>query len=223
MKINAIITGSTGMVGKGVLLECIEREDVDKVLVINRSSAGINNKKLTEILHDDFYDLSSIQDQLKGFNACFFCLGVTSAGMDKAKYEKITYDMTIYFAETLLALNPDMVFFYVSGSGTSTNGKSRMHWANVKGRTENKILEMGFKDAYMFRPGFIQPMKGIKSKTGWYQAIYNVLSPMYPFLRRIFPSSITNTITLGQAMINIAQNGYSKKHLENGDINDAGG
>ena len=222
MKIKAIITGSTGMVGKGVLLECLDSKDVESVLLINRSTVGMEHDKLTELLHKDFFDLSTINDQLRGYNACYFCMGVSSAGMDKEKYEKITYNVAMHFANTLVEFNPGMTFCYVSGSGTSTSGKSRMHWANVKGKTENDILALPFKDAYMFRPGFIQPMKGIKSKTGWYQALYNIFSPLYPVLRKVFPAFVTNTTTLGQAMINVTVSGYEKKHLENSDINAVG-
>ena len=219
MKVKAIITGSTGMVGKGVLLECLENKEVESVLVINREPVGISHKKLKEIIRTDFYDLSGIRDELAGYNACFFCLGVSSFRMSEAKYTKITHDLTINFAETLLELNPEMTFCYVSGTGTDSSEKGRSMWARVKGKTENELLKMPFKSAYMFRPGYIHPMKGIKSKTRLYNALYVVFKPLYPILNFLFPKYVTTTVNTGKAMISAAITGYEKKHLENEDIN----
>lgn len=219
MKIRAIITGSTGMVGKGVLLECLENDVVESILVINRKPVGIEHPKLKEIIHDDFYDLSAIKDDLKNYNTCYFCLGVSSMGISKEKYFKITHDLTLHFAETLVELNPQMTFCYVSGTGTDSSESSAMDWANVKGKTENDISTLPFKASYMFRPGFIQPMKGIRSNTKVYDILYQILKPFYPVLKLLFLKYITNTTAVGKAMINAATLGYPDKYLENKDIN----
>ena len=222
-QIKAIITGATGMVGKGVLLECLDDPRITSVLVINRQSVDINHPKLTEIIHKDFLDLSPVKDQLAGYDACFFCLGISAAGMSEEAYTRITYDMTLHMAKTLKGLNKDLIFCYVSGTGTDSSEKGRMMWARVKGKTENDLLKMGFKDAYMFRPGFIQPMKGIKSKTRLYQTMYNIFSPFYPLLKRLFPKYITNTSLVGKAMIEVATTGSDRTYFENKDINEIAG
>lgn len=219
MKIRAIITGSTGMVGKGVLYECLENPDVESVLLINRSPLGIKHDKLKEIVHKDFNDLSSIKDELNGFNACYFCMGISSVGLSEDKYRKITYDITLHFAKSLIEINGDMTFIYVSGTGTDSTEKGRMMWARVKGKTENDILAMPFKGAYMFRPGYIQPMRGIKSRTRVYNVLYFFFKPLYPILKKLFPKFVTNTDNVGKAMIKASLQGYDKKHLENVDIN----
>ena len=220
MKIKAIITGSTGMVGKGILLECLDSPKVESVLVINRKPVGIKHEKLKEIIHADFYDLSNIEEQLMGYNACYFCLGVSSFRMSEADYTKVTHDLTIHFAETVLRMNPGMTFTYVSGVGTDSSEKSRTMWARVKGKTENDLLAMPFKAAYMFRPGFIQPMKGIKSATKLYNAIYVVFKPLYPLLKTISPNGVTSTVQLGLAMINVTLEGHEKKVLQAKEINE---
>ncbi len=217
MKIKAIITGTTGMVGKSVLLECLDRPDVESILVINRTSLGMTHPKLKEVLHSNFKDLSPIKEQLKDYNACFFCMGVSVVGLNEEQYSKITFDITRHFADVLHELNPDMVFNYVSGTGTDSTEKGRSMWARVKGKTENYILNKGFKDAYMFRPGAIIPEKGIKSKTGWYNFFYIISTPIFPMLKKL--KSITTTTKLGQAMINSVLYNYPEKHLENKDIN----
>jgi len=218
MKLKVIITGSTGMVGKGVLLECLDSPEVEHVLVVNRSSVGITHPKLKEIIHKDFFDWSAIRDQLNGYTACYFCLGVSSVGMNEVDYRRMTYELTLGFAREVLALNHEMTFCYVSGAGTDSTENGRLMWARVKGKTENDLLALGFKDAYMFRPGFIQPMRGIKSKTAMYQGIYNIISPFYGLLRRL-PKYVTNTVTLGKAMIGVALKEYERKVLESMDIN----
>ena len=218
MKLKVIITGSTGMVGKGVLLECIDSPDVESILVINRSPVDGKHPKVKEIIHKDFFDWSGIRDQLSGYNTCFFCMGVSSAGMKEADYKRMTYDLTLGFAKVVLFLNPDMTFCYVSGAGTDTSEEGRMMWARVKGKTENDLLSLGFKAAYMFRPGYIHPMRGIKSKTPLYNAFYTVLKPMYPLLKRM-PKYVTDNAIIGNAMIKVALSGYSKKVLESIDIN----
>jgi putative NADH-flavin reductase len=211
MKIKAIITGATGMVGEGVLLECLNHPDVEEVLVINRRTLGMLHPKLTEIIHQDFFNLAPIESQLSGYNACYFCLGVSSIGLDKQQYEHFTYDLTIHVNETLAKLNPDMTICYVTGAGTDIN--SKQHWARVKGATENKLLEL-FKNAYMFRPAFMKATKGQKNLKSWYK----LLSWMYYPGRAIYPSGFLTLKEVGLAMINVTSRGYSKPHIEVKDI-----
>jgi hypothetical protein len=218
MKINAIIMGSTRMIGKGVLFECLENDHVESVLLISRQSCNIRHHKIREIIHEDFHDFSTIINELTGYNACFFCLGVSSAGMAEKDYYKITYDLTINFARTILPVNPELVFCYISGAGTDTSEKGRMMWAQVKGKTENTLLAMPFKAAYMFRPGFIQPMKGITSRTKGYNLLYIIFKPLYYMLRQ-FRGLVTNTELLGKAMINTVFYGCDKTILATKDIN----
>lgn len=218
MKINVIITGTTGMVGKGVLLECLDCPDVASVLVVNRRPLGRTHPKLKEVIHADFFDLTSIAGELKGYNACFFCLGVTSAGLNEKAYAHLTYDLTMSFANTFIVQNPGSVICYVSGAGTDSSEKGRVMWARVKGRTENALLAMPFRSAYMFRPGFIEPLKGIKSSTRLYNTLYVILRPLFPLFRSM-PKFATDTVRVGKAMINVATRGYEKKLLECSDIN----
>lgn len=216
MNLRVIITGTTGMVGKGVLLECLEHPAIAEVLVVNRSSIGMQHAKLKEVIHKDFHDLSPVKEQLQGYDACFFCLGVSVVGLNEEQYSRITYDLTLHFAETVI--NPDMVFTYVSGTGTDSTEQGRTMWARVKGKTENALLKMPFKAAYMFRPGIILPMKGIKSKTPLYNAAYTILRPFFGLMKNM--ASVTDTERVGKAMINVVLNGSSKTHLENKDINE---
>lgn len=216
---NVIITGSTGMVGKGVLLECIKSNQIGKILLINRTSVGIKDEKVKEILIPNFEEIDSIKNDLAGYDACFYCMGVTSVGKDEKEYTKLTYTYANSLALLLFNTNKNLTFCYVSGEGTYSSEKGRLMWARVKGRTENMILNMGFKDAYMFRPGFIQPFDGIQSKTEWFNKVYKVTSFLYPVLNQIAPKFITNTSLVGKAMINALQFGYNKKHLQNKDIN----
>jgi uncharacterized protein YbjT (DUF2867 family) len=206
------------MVGRGVLLECLDSPDVASVLVINRHPVGITHPKLREVIHADFFDLTSIAGELKGYNACFFCLGVTSAGLAEKSYAHLTFDLTISFAKAFAEQNPGSVFCYVSGAGTDSSEKGRVMWARVKGRTENALLAMPFRSAYMFRPGFIEPLKGIKSSTKLYNTLYIILRPLFPFFRSM-PKFATDTIRVGKAMINVATGGYQKNLLECIDIN----
>jgi uncharacterized protein YbjT (DUF2867 family) len=212
----AIITGSTGMVGKAVLIECLESNDVQEVLVVNRNPIGMEHQKLREVILKDFSDLEPVKDSLAGYDACFYCMGVSAVGMSKEKYHHITYTLTEAFSKTLYELNPDMVFNYVSGTGTDSSEKGRIMWARVKGKTENMILNMGFKDAYAFRPGAILPEKGVKSKTGWYNAFYVITRPIFPLLRKL--SSVISSPMIGQAMINSVLHPSENKFLENKDI-----
>jgi uncharacterized protein YbjT (DUF2867 family) len=215
---NVIFFGATGMVGQGALRECLLDPDIHQVLSIVRSPSGQHDLKLRELVHTDFFDYTLIEPQLTGFDACFFCLGVTSAGLSEAKYTHLTHDLTLAAATTLARLNPQMTFLYISGSGTDSTERGRSMWARVKGKTENDILKLPFKAAYMFRPGFIQPLHGIRSKTPSYQFFYNVTRPVFPLLQKIFSRQITTTEQLGRAMIRVARDGYPKPVLEARDI-----
>ena len=207
------------MVGQGALRECLDHADVTSVLVVGRSSSGIKHEKVREVIHDDFLDYSGIEDALRGYNACFFCLGVSAAGMSEQDYHRVTYEFTLRAAETLAKLNPDMTFCYVSGTGTDSTERGRSMWARVKGKTENHLMRLPFKAAFMFRPGYIQPLKGIKSKTRLYRWSYAVVGPFYPVLKTLFPRFVTTTEKLGLAMIRVAGSGYPRQVLENRDIN----
>lgn len=219
MGYKVVITGTTGMVGKGVLLECIDHPSIDRILIVNRNTLGMDHPKVKEVLVKDFFDLSDISVELKGYDACFFCLGITSLGQSEASYSKTTYDLTLNFAKTFIDQNEKKTFCYVSGTGTDSSEKGRTMWARIKGKTENSLLEMPFKKAYMFRPGYIQPLRDIKSKTQWYAALYLVFKPIYLILKH-FPSTATNTTNMGLAMINSLDGKYSKSILENKDINE---
>jgi hypothetical protein len=214
MKIRAIITGTTGMVGEGVLLECLASNDVEQVLIINRKQGGFSHPKLKEIIHSNFQDLSPIADQLKGYNACYFCLGTSSLGMNEQDYTRITYDLTLHVAKTLLAQNTDMTFIYVSGGGTDSSEKGNLMWARVKGKTENDILNLGFKDAYAFRPGFMKPTAGQKNALKFYAYI----NWLYPVLRALVPGVVSTLAEVGQAMIKVTKQPNQKKVLELKDI-----
>lgn len=218
MKIKAIITGTTGMVGRGVLLECLDHPEVESVLIVNRSPLGISHPKLKEVIHGDFFNLSAIAHEFIGYNAVYFCLGVSSAGMNEQKFTHFTYDLTTHFAHTVASVNKDVTFCYVSGQGTDTSEKGNIMWARVKGKTENAILNMGFKDAYMFRPNAIIPERGVKSKTALYNALYVIMRPFYPFLRKM-TGSVSTSITVGKAMINVVLRPQENKFLENKEIN----
>jgi len=214
MKIRAIITGATGMVGEGVLHECLLSNEVEQVLVINRKPCGVTHPKLKEIIHKDFFNLTPIEEQLKGYNACYFCLGVSSVGMSEADYHHMTYDLALHAARILLKQNADMTFIYVSGSGTDSSEKGKVMWARVKGKTENDILNLGFKDAYAFRPGFMKPTPGLKNVLGFYAYI----NWLYPAFRFLAPGVVSTLSEVGVAMIKVTLNGSSKKALEVRDI-----
>jgi uncharacterized protein YbjT (DUF2867 family) len=214
-----ILFGATGMVGQGVLRECLLDPGVHQVLSIVRTPTNQLHPKLRELVHTDFFDYSAIESQLTGFDACFFSLGVSSAGMDEAKYTHLTYDLTLAAARTLATLDPNMTFIYISGAGTDSTERGRIMWARVKGKTENDLLKLPFKSAYMFRPGFIQPLHGIRSKTCLYQALYTALNPVLPLLKSTFPKYVTTTEQLGRAMLKVAKQGYPRPILESKDIN----
>jgi uncharacterized protein YbjT (DUF2867 family) len=214
IKIKAILTGATGMVGEGVLHECLNHPDVVTVLVINRKPCGVVHPKLKEIIHNDFFDLSPIESQLAGYNACYFCLGVSSVGMKQPEYFKLTYTLTMHVAQTLCKLNKDMVFCYVSGAGTDSSEKGRIMWARVKGKTENDLMKLQFRAAYAFRPAFILPTKGLKNVL----ASYKYVTWLYPVFRPLFPNYFGTLKEIGLAMVNSVKFGNEKHVLELKDI-----
>ena len=214
-----ILFGATGMVGQGALRECLLDPAVEHVLVVGRSPTGQHHAKLREIQHDNFLDYAAIESELLGYDACLFCLGISSVGLSEASYRHITYDFTLAAARTLSKLNPAMVFIYVTGRGTDSTAQGQLMWARVKGETENELLKLPFKAAYMFRPAAIQPLHGIKSKTAWVQAIYVAAAPLFGVLKRVAPKYITTTERIGRAMIRVARDGYPKAVLESDDIN----
>ncbi|MFL6812476.1 MAG: epimerase [Bradyrhizobium sp.] len=214
-----VLFGATGMVGQGVLRECLLDAEVESVLAVGRNPTGQRHAKLREIVHDDFLDFSGIESQLAGYDACFFCLGVSSLGMSEEQYRRLTYDITLAAARTLAKLNPQMVFIYVTGRGTDSSERGKLMWARVKGKTENDLLKLPFKAAYMFRPAGIQPLHGIRSKTGWVQAIYVGAAPLLSLLHRVAPTYMTTTEQVGRAMIKVARDGHPKPVLESDDIN----
>jgi uncharacterized protein YbjT (DUF2867 family) len=214
-----IIFGATGMVGQGVLRECLMDPGVARVLVVGRSPTGQQTAKLQEIIHDNFLDYGTIEAQLTGYDACFFCLGVSSLGMNEERYRHLTHDITLAAAKTLASLNPGMTFIYVTGAGTDSTEQGSRMWARIKGKTENDLFKLPFKAAYMFRPGGIQPLHGARSKTAWVQAFYVATSPLLSVLRHLAPSIMTSTEQIGRAMLRVAREGYPKKVLESVDIN----
>jgi uncharacterized protein YbjT (DUF2867 family) len=218
---NVLIFGTTGMVGQGVLRECLLDAQVTRVISVGRNGTGQQHRKLRDLVQPDPSDLSALEPQLADTDACFFCLGVSAVGMSEARYTSLTYDLTMRVAETLVRIAPGMTFVYVSGMHTDSTEQGRAMWARVKGRTENALLRLPFKGAYMFRPGIIIPMHGVTSKTTWYRVIYAMLGPLFPLMRRRFPNSVTTTEAVGRAMIAVARGGYPKRVLENGEINAA--
>jgi uncharacterized protein YbjT (DUF2867 family) len=211
--VKAIITGATGMVGEGVLLECLTNPAVEQVLVINRKPGGVSHPKLREIVHADFFDLTPIEQQLAGYNACFFCLGVSSVGMDQDLYKHVTYDLTLGVAQTLAKSNPDMTFCYLTGAGTDSSEQGRVAWARVKGATENALMRL-FRNAYMFRPGMMKASPGQKNL----KLAYRMLAWIYPIGRALAPAFFCTLQEVGRAMINAAEKGAPKKILEVPDI-----
>ena len=217
-QMNIVLFGATGMIGQGVLRDCLLAPDVDAVLVVGRSTTGVRHAKLREIVRTDLSNYEGLEAELSGVNACFFCLGVSSSGMSEAEYERITYAITVAAAAVLSRLNPRMTFVYVSGAGTDISEKGRIMWARVKGRTENALLNMPFAAAYMFRPGFIEPLHGATSKTRMYRVFYTLTRPLLPLLRRAFPNHVLTTEQMGRAMLQLVRNGYPKRVLEIRDI-----
>ena len=217
-----LVFGATGMVGQGVLRECLLDPEVELVATVGRTATGMQNPKLREIVREDLQSYAGIEDQLTGFDACFFCLGVSSAGMKEADYERVTYDLTLAAAETLSRVNPGMTFIYVSGAGTDGTERGRIMWARVKGRTENALLRLPLK-AHMFRPGLIQPLDGIRSKTRAYRILYGLAKPLLPLLRWALPNQVLSTRDVGRAMLAVAKRGYEKRIMETRDIRAAVG
>ena len=214
MRIKAILFGATGMVGAGVLHVILGHSDVEAVLVIGRRPCGVKHPKLRELLHSDFFNYATIEDQLRGYNACYFCLGVSSVGMNEKDYTRSSYDLTMSAATVLARLNPDMTFCYVSGTGTDSTEKGRVMWARVKGRTENALLKLPFKAVYLFRPGFIRPIKGL----GHAHAVSIAIGLLYPLGKFLLPQYVCTLEDLGLAMVHAAGTGYSKQVVENTDI-----
>ena len=215
---NVLIYGATGMVGQGVLRECLLAADVTRVQTVGRAGTGIRHQKLTELVVPNMFDHRAFSAQLSGYDACFFCLGVSSAGRSEADYTRLTYDLTLACAHPLARLNPDMTFVYVSGAGTDRTEGGKSMWARVKGRTENALLRLPFKAVYMFRPGLIRPLHGIRSKTPLYRITYWLAAPFLPLLQRLFPAQVTDTEQVGLAMLVVARHGAPKVILESRDI-----
>jgi uncharacterized protein YbjT (DUF2867 family) len=213
-----VLFGASGMVGQGALRECLNDADVEGVLAIGRSPSGQQHPKLKEWLQQDVGDLSMLEHELKSYDACLFCLGVSAMGMSEEQYKRVTYDLTLKVAQTLERINPKMTFVYVSGGGTDATERGESMWARVKGATENALLAMPFERAYMLRPGFIRPLHGVVSKTRWYRVLYALTGPMYPALKRLFPGQVTTTEELGRAMLQVLKRGFSERVLENRDI-----
>ena len=218
---NILIFGATGMVGQGVLRECLKARDVGHVVAVGRQSTGIVHERLSEIVAPDLTNLAAHRDRLAPFDACFFCLGVSSVGMNEADYTRVTYDLTLSVARLLVRENSQMVFTYVSGAGTDSTDEGKRMWARVKGRTENALIALGFKGAYMFRPGIIQPMHAVRSKTPAYRATYALATPLFGVIRTFWPRSIVTSEQVGLAMLGVARRGYARAILEVPDIQEA--
>jgi len=214
MKLKLILTGATGMVGEGVLHECIQSPDVEEVLIINRKASGVKHPKLKEILHDNFFDLKPIRNELAGYNACLFCLGVSSVGMKEEEFYQKTYVLTMHFAKTVSEMNPQMTFCYISGAGTDSTEKGKSMWARVKGKTENDLKKLPFKNFYAFRPGMLYPTKGLKNTLTYYKYLGWIYYP----LRLFAPKFVSTLKELGLAMITVASHGYQKNIIEVKDI-----
>jgi uncharacterized protein YbjT (DUF2867 family) len=215
---NVLILGATGMIGQGVLRECLLDPGVERVTTLGRRPTGRHDPKVREIVHDDLFDLSAIEAQLTGTDACFFCLGVSAIGMTEGSYAAVTHDLTLAVAKSLVRVAPGATFIYVSGRSTDSTEQGRAMWARVKGRTENDLLRLPFKAAYMFRPGLIFPLHGIRSKTRWYQLVYDIIAPLRPIILSLFRSSVTTTEQVGRAMLTVARYGYPTRILETSDI-----
>jgi uncharacterized protein YbjT (DUF2867 family) len=217
-----VLFGASGMVGQGVLRECLRDDSIEAVLSITRSPSGQKHEKLRELVHADFTNFSAIEGDLWGYDACFFCLGITSVGMTEEAYQRVTYDIPLAAAQALVRRNPGMVFIYVSGAGTDSSEQSRTMWARVKGKAENALGKLPFKAVYLFRPAFIRPMHGIVPKTRMLRWLYALTSPLFPLLKALFPKHVTTTERVGRAMIAVAQRGAPQKILENRDIDALG-
>jgi uncharacterized protein YbjT (DUF2867 family) len=214
-----ILFGATGMVGQGALRECRLDPAVERVLAVVRTATGQQDEKLRELVVRDFIDFTAVESELTGYDACFYCLGVSSAGLGEAEYARVTYDVTVAVASTLARLNPGMTFVFVSGASADSTEKGRVMWARIKGKAENAVLRTPFKASYVFRPAFIQPLHGITSRTPLYRVLYRVIAPLVPVVRALVPGKVTTTERLGRAMIAVVRHGAPKRVLENADIN----
>jgi uncharacterized protein YbjT (DUF2867 family) len=221
--VKIIVFGATGMIGQGLLRECLLDGDVERVLVVGRTPLGQQHEKVRELLHQDFLDFSAVESELGGYDACLFCLGVSSSGMTEEAYYRVTYEFTLAAARTLAKSSPGMTFIYVSGAGTDSSESGRTMWARVKGKTENALLKLPFKASYMFRPGYIQPLHGITSKTKSYRIMYAVLGPLYPVWKTVAPKHVTTTEKVARAMLRVVKQGAPKQLVENQDINELAG
>jgi uncharacterized protein YbjT (DUF2867 family) len=219
---NVLILGATGMVGQGVLRECLLDVGVKRVVTLGRSATAQRHAKLRQVVHANLLDLTSIESELTELDACFYCLGASAAGLSEQEYTRVNYDLTLSVAETLVRLEPGMTFIYVSGAGTDSSEQGRVMWARVKGRTENALLRLPFVSAYMLRPALIIPMHGIRSRTPWYRLLYGIMTPAYPLLARLFPNFVTTTERLGRAMLRLARTGYPARVLESPQIDELG-
>jgi len=219
-EMKVVILGATGMVGQGVLRESLLDPDVALVQTVGRTATGAPHPKLREIEHSDLWHYETIESGLSGFDACFFCLGVSSSGMKEDEYKRMTYGITMAAADVLCRLNPGLTFIYVSGAGTDRSEHGRVMWARIKGKTENALFEMPFH-AYAFRPGVIEPLDGIRSRTKSYRVLYKVTKPLLPLLRAGFPNHVLTTKQIGRAMLAVAKEGYPKRILESKDIREA--
>jgi len=213
-----LIFGATGMVGQGVLRECLLAEDVECVLTVGRNPVANRNSKLRQLIHTRMFDYREIEEQLRGFDACFFCLGVSSAAMSEAMYTKVTYELTMAAASVLARLNPQLTFIYVSGTGTDSTEQGRVMWARVKGRTENALQRLPFKAVYLLRPGIIQPLHGIRSKTGLYRFLYAYTKPLLTVLRKLCPDLVLSTECVGKAMLAVVRQAPPQHIVEASDI-----
>lgn len=220
-----ILFGATGMVGGGALIECLEDARVSSVLVVGRSSTGIKHAKLEELLHDNFLDFSAIESRFASYDACFYCVGVSAVGISDEKYVRLTYDFAVAAADALARANAAMTFCFISAAGAETSGNSRLLWVRTKGRAEVAVSALAFSAVYVLRPGFIRPMKGVRSRTTAYQIIYTATGPIIPLLQRLFPNSITTTVNIGRALIELAnpqsaKRGATRRTLTSAEINE---
>jgi uncharacterized protein YbjT (DUF2867 family) len=221
--VKVLIFGATGMVGQAALRESLQATDVELVQTVGRKPTGQQHPKLRELVHAEMWHYDGIEDQLSDYDACFFCIGVTSSGMAEQAYSHLTYDMTLAAATKLAQLNPQMVFVYVSGAGADSSETSKIMWERVRGKTENALLKLAFRGVYIFRPGMIQPLDGIKSKTTAYRWFYTLTRPLLPLLKAAMPAQVISTRQLGQAMLGVVRRGAPKRVLESGDIAAAAG
>lgn len=217
-----LIFGATGMVGQGALRECLLADDVTLVQTVGRTATGQQHSKLRELVRQDLFDYAGVDAELENFDACFFCIGVTSSGMDEAQYTRLTHDLTLAAAQVLARLNPQMTFVYVSGAGADSSETSTTMWARVRGRLENALRRLPFKAVYVFRPAIIQPLHGIRSKTGSYRWFYTLSRPLLPLLRAMMPNTVLSTEIVGRAMLAVARHGAPKALLEAADISALG-